>query len=207
VTIGIDRRWTSEGTDEAATKALSEGLRAATDLGAKIVEITFPDPKAVIDDWFPLCGIECAVAHEQTYPSRKAEYGPGLAGLIDLGLQQSGTDYQKIVLRREAFRGALRLVFEQVDLIAVPAQAFAAPTLAKMGALGEDPSLIAGLLRFTCPFDTTGSPTITLPAGFAPNGGPIGFQFVGRHFDEAALVRAGDAFQRVTDWHKHHPAL
>ena len=161
----------------------------------------------MIDDWFPLCGIEAAVAHEETYPARKGEYGPGLAGLLDLGLQQSGTDYQKIVLRREAFRGAVRLLFEKVDLIAVPAQAFAAPTLAKMATLGEDASLIAGLLRFTCPFDMTGSPTITLPGGFAPNGGPVAFQFVGRHFDEAGLVRAGDAFQRATDWHKRHPAL
>ena len=205
--IGVDRRWTSEGTDEAASKVLGEGLRVAADLGAKITEITFPDAKAVIDDWFPLCGIEAAVAHEETYPARKGEYGPGLAGLLDLGLQQSGTDYQKIVLRREAFRGAVRLLFEKVDLIAVPAQAFAAPTLAKMATLGEDASLIAGLLRFTCPFDMTGSPTITLPGGFAPNGGPVAFQFVGRHFDEAGLVRAGDAFQRATDWHKRHPAL
>ena len=67
--------------------------------------------------------------------------------------------------------------------------------------------LITGLLRFTCPFDMTGSPTVTLPGGFAPNGGPVAFQFVGRHFDEASLVRAGDAFQRVTDWHKRHPAI
>ena len=73
--------------------------------------------------------------------------------------------------------------------------------------LGEDASLIGGLLRFTCPFDMTGSPTVTLPGGFAANGGPVGFQFVGRHFDEAGLVRAGDAFQRVTDWHKRHPGI
>ena len=93
-------------------RSLSEGLRVAADLGAKINEITFPDPKAVIDDWFPLCGIEAAVAHEATYPSRKDEYGPALAGLLDLGRAQSGMDYQKIVLRREAFRGAVRLLFE-----------------------------------------------------------------------------------------------
>jgi amidase len=116
-------------------------------------------------------------------------------------------DYQKIVLRREAFRGAVRVLFESIDLIAVPAQAFAAPTLAKMATLGEDASLIGGLLRFTCPFDMTGSPTVTLPGGFAANGGPVGLQFVGRHFDEAGLVRAGDAFQRVTNWHKRHPAI
>ncbi|MCK1347256.1 MULTISPECIES: amidase [unclassified Bradyrhizobium] len=207
VTIGVDRRWTSDGTDGDAVKVLAEGLRVAADLGAKVKEVAFPNPKAIIDDWFPLCGIEVAVAHEETYPARKDEYGPALAGLLDLGRQQSGMDYQKIVLRREAFRGAVRALFETVDLLAIPAQAFAAPTLAKMAALGEDASLIGGLLRFTCPFDMTGSPTVTLPGGFAANGGPVGFQFVGRHFEEAGLVRAGDAFQRVTDWHKRHPAI
>src|SRR6201996_5697637 len=53
LTIGIDRRWTSEGTDEAAAKVLSEGLRVAADLGAKIQDIAFPDPTTVIEDWFP----------------------------------------------------------------------------------------------------------------------------------------------------------
>jgi amidase len=207
IKVGVDRRWTSEGVDAAASKALAEALRVAAELGAEITEVTFPDPTAMIADWFPLCGIEAAVAHEATYPSKKAEYGPGLAGLLDLGLQQSGTDYQKIVLRRETFRGQVRALLETVDLLAVPAQAFAAPTLAKMAKLTEDPDLIGGLLRFTCPFDMTGSPTITLPAGFTDGGGPVACQFVARHFDEERLVKAGDAFQRNTNWHKRHPSL
>ena len=205
--IGVDPRWTSEGVDAAATRIFQDALRVAADLGAEILEVVVPDPTAMIDDWFPLCAVETAVAHEATYPSRKSEYGPGLAGLIELGLQQSGKDYQKIVLRREAFKGMVRALFEKVDLLAVPAQTFAAPTLAKMATLGENPELITGLLRFSCPFDMTGSPTITLPGGFTESGGPIAFQFVGRHFDEARLVAAGDAFQRVTDWHRRHPSL
>ena len=205
--IGVDPRWTSEGVDAAATRIFQDALRVAADLGAEILEIVVPDPTAMIDDWFPLCAVETAVAHEATYPSRKSEYGPGLAGLIELGLQQSGKDYQKIVLRREAFKGMVRALFEKVDLFAVPAQTFAAPTLAKMATLGENPELITGLLRFSCPFDMTGSPTITLPGGFTESGGPVAFQFVGRHFDEARLVAAGDAFQRVTDWHRRHPSL
>ena len=205
--IGVDPRWTSEGVDAAAARIFQDALRVAADLGAEILEIVVPDPTAMIDDWFPLCAVETAVAHEATYPSRKSEYGPGLAGLIELGLQQSGKDYQKIVLRREAFKGMVRALFEKVDLLAVPAQTFAAPTLAKMATLGENPELITGLLRFSCPFDMTGSPTITLPGGFTESGGPVAFQFVGRHFDEARLVAAGDAFQRVTDWHRRHPSL
>jgi amidase len=205
--IGVDPRWTCEGVDAAATRIFQDALRVAADLGAEILEIVVPDPTAMIDDWFPLCAVETAVAHEATYPSRKSEYGPGLAGLIELGLQQSGKDYQKIVLRREAFKGMVRALFEKVDLLAVPAQTFAAPTLAKMATLGENPELITGLLRFSCPFDMTGSPTITLPGGFTESGGPVAFQFVGRHFDEARLVAAGEAFQRVTDWHRRHPSL
>ncbi len=186
---------------------LKDALRIAADLGAEIHDIVFPDPTTMVADWFPLCGVETAVAHEATYPSRKSEYGPGLAGLIELGLQQSGTDYQKIVLRREAFRGSVRALFEKVDLLAVPAQTFSAPTISAMATLGENPDLISGLLRFSCPFDMTGSPTITLPGGFTESGGPVAFQFVGRHFDEARLVAAGQAFQRVTEWHRRHPML
>jgi amidase len=205
--IGVDPRWTSEGVDAASTRIFQDALRVAADLGAKIHEIAFPDSTNMVTDWFPLCGVETAVAHEATYPARKSDYGPGLAGLIELGLQQSGTDYQKIVLRREAFRGSVRALFEKVDLLAVPAQTFAAPTLTKMVTLGENPELIAGLLRFSCPFDMTGSPSITLPGGFTESGGPVAFQFIARHFDEARLVAAGDAYQRVTDWHRRHPPL
>lgn len=207
MTVGVDRKLVNDSSDADTKKAFEAALKAVAELGATIKDINFPDPTDVVNDWFPLCGAETAVAHEATYPSRKDEYGPGLAGVIELGRQLSGMEYQKIVLRREAFRGQLRELFETIDLFVIPAQAVAAPTLAKMATFGEDPDLLNGLLRFTCPFDMTGSPTITVPAGVAANGGRIGFQFVGRHFDEARLVVAGDAFQRVTDWHKQHPSL
>ncbi len=51
------------------------------------------------------------------------------------------------------------------------------------------------LIYFTCLDDMTGAPTITLPAGLDKNGSPIGFQLVGRPFEEALLFRAGKAWQ------------
>ena len=53
----------------------------------------------------------------------------------------------------------------------------------------------------------TGHPTITLPGGFSASGLPIAFQLVAADLDEATLVRAGAAFQRVTSWHRRHPSL
>jgi amidase len=53
----------------------------------------------------------------------------------------------------------------------------------------------------------SGSPTITIPGGFDERGMPIGFQLVGRHLDEALLIRAAHAFLGATDFHRRHPKL
>ena len=43
-----------------------------------------------VEGWAPFCAVETAVAHEATYPARAAEYGPALAGLIELGRGADG---------------------------------------------------------------------------------------------------------------------
>lgn len=204
--IGVDRAF-NDGTDAVLAKATQDALDVVAGLGGEIREVAIPDVRQIVEDWFPLCGVETAVAHEGTYPSRKDEYGPGLAGLIELGRTQSGMDYQKIVLRRHDFAGRLRALFEDIDLLVVPSQGFASPTVATMATLGETPDLISDLLRPTSPFDMSGSPTITLPCGFTGRGTPVGFQFVSRHMEEGLLLRAGHAFQQATDWHHRHPPL
>jgi amidase len=52
-----------------------------------------------------------------------------------------------------------------------------------------------------------GTPTISLPAGFTGQGLPIGIQLGGTWLAEPALIRAGFAFQQVTDFHQRHPDL
>jgi amidase len=147
------------------------------------------------------------VAHEATYPSRKSEYGASLAGLIELGRGQSAMDYQKLILRRLDFTGRVRALFERVDLMLIPTTGMASPTLEQMGTFGLNADLMIALLGYTCPLDMSGHPTITFPAGMTPQNTPIGLQFVSRHFEEDLLVRAGWAFQQVTDWHRKHPAV
>lgn len=205
--VGIDARWNSEGVDAATLKVMEGALAAVRELGAEVREVHFPDPAQVIVDWFPLCGIEAAVVHEATYPARKDMYGPALSGILDLGRAQSGVDYQKIVLHRHAFSGQVRAMFEGIDLLLMPSQGVASPTLERMKTFGEDAEMMSAMLRYTCPLDMSGSPTITLPGGFTDAGTPVAFQFVSRHFEEELLVRAGWAFQQATDWHQRHPAL
>jgi amidase len=74
-----------------------------------------------------------------------------------------------------------------------------------MATLGQVPEQLAALVRYTAPFDMSGHPTITLPAGFTVSGLPVAVQLVAGHLREDLLVRAGRAFQRQTDWHRRHP--
>lgn len=205
IRIGYDEAYVRTGTDPAVAAAVEAALQVMQKLGARIVPVTVPDTSAVLADWMPHSGIEMAVAHEATYPARKAEYGPVLSGLIELGLSQSGIQYQKYILRRNDFRGRLAALFQTIDLLAIPTLALPAPTIREWEALGEDQDSIQRVTRFTAPYDMAGNPTVILPSGFTADGFPMTFQFVGRHYEEELLLRAGHAFQASTAWHTKHP--
>lgn len=207
VRVGVDPVWGTTGVDAVTTQAVAAALAVMASLGAEMREVRFPDSRQVVSDWWANCAVETAVAHEATYPARKAEYGPALAGLIETGRALSGMDYQKILLHRTDFRGRVAALFEDIDLLLIPAQSFASPTLATMATLGEEPEMMMRLLRFTCPFDATGHPTLTMPCGVTEAGMPVAFQLVSRPLGEDLLVRAGAAFQSATDWHRAHPPL
>jgi amidase len=51
----------------------------------------------------------------------------------------------------------------------------------------------------TCPFDVSGNPAFTVPCGMV-RGLPVGMMLVGRHFDEATLIRVANAFEGTGDW-------
>ncbi|WP_048645903.1 amidase [Nitratireductor soli] len=203
--IGIDVAWNSDGVDPATHAVLDGALATFRELGAEIVEVTFPDVAQTVADWTTNCAVEAAVAHKSTYPAQKEHYGSVLASVIEAGHAVSGTQYQEILLRRMVFRGHVEALFGSIDLLLTPVQPFATPTLETIRTLGEQPELIAMLQRYTCPFDMSGHPTITLPGGFTSGCMPIGFQLAAAHLGETSLLRAGAAFQSVSNWHRHHP--
>jgi len=205
--VGFDESYALSGVEPDVQRAVDEALRTVRSLGAQIVPVRFPGVDAAVADWGPHCAVETAVAHEATFPSRRQEYGPGLAGLIDAGRALSGLDYQRIALRRRIFTGLVHRALEPVDVLLVPAQPFAAPTVERMATLGQTPAELAALIRYTAPFDLSGHPTLTLPAAFTAKGLPVAVQFVGKHLGEVEVCRAGRALQRVTDWHRRHPRL
>ncbi len=209
VRIGIDADWNGDGIDAEVPAVVCAAADVLRVLGATVVDVRVPEAmragSALTDDWAANCAVEAAVAHAASYPARRDEYGPVLASVIEAGRALSGIDYQRILLRRADLRGRMVGLLQTIDLLLTPVHPYAPLSLAAVRTLGEQPALIAGLQRYTCPFNLTGHPTITLPGGLSRLGLPIGFQLVAPHLGEAMLVRAGAAFQGATDWHRQHP--
>lgn len=196
------------GLDADAERALANAVEGLKRAGATFVDVALPrEFLEASSDWVALCGAETAVAHEATYPSRAAEYGPILADLIDQGRRLSAMELAKIQFRRAALTGAFNGLLASVDLLLLPAMGKSTWTIDELASAGRTPEIVAARLRYTAPCDMSGHPTLTLPGGMTSDGIPVGFQIAGRAFDEAGLLAAGHAYQRVTDWHLRRPPL
>lgn len=94
---------------------------------------------------------------------------------------------------REAYDEALK----NVDLLVMPTLPLKATLLPAANASRED--YVARALEMianTCPFDVTGHPAITVPAGMSA-GLPVGMMLIGRHWEDGTVLRAADAFQKL----------
>ncbi len=207
VRIGIDRALLAACAEPDMARITEEAAAVFAQLGADLRDVHVPSLDQVTRDAVQLCSVETAIAHASTYPARAGEYGPVLAAHIDAGRKLSGLALGEIVQRRDVFRGALAALFGEVDLLLLPAMNVAAPSLAWMAAAAGNPEARHARIRFTAPLDMSGSPSLTLPGGATEAGLPLGFQIVGRHLDEALILRAGHTFQQATVWHARRPPL
>ena len=85
--------------------------------------------------------------------------------------------------------------FGQVDVVAMPTSPTAAFALGERAA---DPIQMYLADVFTVSANLAGLPAISLPCGFTSIGLPIGLHLTGPAFGEATILRAADAYERVT---------
>ena len=112
--------------------------------------------------------------------------------------------YQKAQRVRSLISRDLDAAFDEVDAVLLPTS----PTAAfPLGEKVDDPLAMYLADVFTVPANLTGAPALSVPGGFDGEGLPIGVQLLGRHFDEATLLRLGHAFQRATDFHERVPEI
>ncbi len=205
VRIGVDWQYVSSGVDAEIVQLIERACADFTELGAQIVDVELPpEYRRLVDDWGVTCGVECAAAHADYYPARRSEYGPVLANLIDLALSLPPQIYQELQQLRSRFTSALDDLFlDRMDVLLAPSMTCLPPSVELMDSGGFEDADRAPFINFTAPFDYSGHPTLSLPAGLSGDGRPQGFQLVGKHLDEATLLAVGAAYERAVEPIKH----
>jgi len=116
--------------------------------------------------------------------------------------QISGADYVRALQVREILQRKMTELFDSVDVLVAASQPVAATLLETN--LETD-------LAFPDPLGGIGNlcglPALSVPSGFTEKGLPVGLQFVAKAGNDAAVIRAAQAFQQKTVWHRKHPKL
>jgi aspartyl-tRNA(Asn)/glutamyl-tRNA(Gln) amidotransferase subunit A len=171
------------------------------DLGCRVEEVNPRWPSAR-QPWKAIfCG-GVAARLAPYLPERRADIEAGLVALIDETMAWGPTTYVQAWFDRMAWWEHPRRLFETYDLLLTPT--VACPPF-KIGL--DNPNEIAGRpaepyewIPFTYPFNMTGQPACSVPAGFTAEKLPVGLQIVGRRFDDVTVLRAAHAFERAQPW-------
>jgi Asp-tRNA(Asn)/Glu-tRNA(Gln) amidotransferase A subunit family amidase len=191
--------------DPEIETAFSDALDVFRAEGAEIVEIELARLPMATEAVVTLFSAELAAANAERLAERRGLFAPGVADMIDAGLAVSDAQLAEAVQVRSRLRRDL-----SAGLAAAGAGHLLTPTTPRpaMPLAGFDPGEdLATLIPFTCGFNLTGNPAISVPCGLTGDGLPVGLQIVGRHFREDALLALAARFQTRTDWHERRPPL
>lgn len=217
--IGFDDKYATAAIPQYMADAIRRAVRELEKAGASVVEVKLPDmDENVLAPWFVLTGVEAAMEHARTFPSRAGDYGVFFRMLLENGSKTPAVEYAKAATTRAEFNGRLRRAFAKFDVLACPstvgeapaydpAQAYGGQDTAAGTVCGVPLSWLGGSGRFTTPYNYSGYPTLSLPCGFSPDGLPLSLQLVGRPLAEDLVCRAGFAYESATDWHRRHPPV
>ena len=135
---------------------------------------------------------EASAAHARWIRARPRAYGPDVRIRLQLGALISGADYVVAQRMRAKIVGAVRRLFDDIDILLLPTTPITAPVVGERMVrwrTREEP-VDGALVRLTAPFNLTGVPALSVPYGEV-SGLPVGLQLVGRWNDEARVLAVG----------------
>ena len=194
----------------AVLKMIDTTIKEYQTLGAEIVEVKLPNQDELNAISNIITRSEAATIHKKWLKSKRNSYSPQVRRRIEIGLGIPATRYlEALSLRGHHLQRFNDAVFTKCDAMILPTVGEEAPTLSDLDVGDSDqlPQMLKRLTGYTRPINYYGLPSVSVPAGLSQAGLPLGFQIVGKPFDEALLFRLAGSFQQTTDYHKQSPAI
>lgn len=224
--IGIPKEYFTEALEPEVNKIVQDALTTLESLGAKLVPISLPHTDYALAAYYVIApaeassnlarydGIRYGIREKaddlfSLYANtREAGFGDEVKRRIIIGtyVLSSGyydAYYKKAQQVRRLIQNDFFNVFnDSCDLIAAPVSPFPAW---KLGEKVSDPLKMYLSDILTIPVNLAGLPGMSIPCGFTKNKLPVGFQLIGKPFDEKTLYQVGVTYQKETNFHKELP--
>jgi aspartyl-tRNA(Asn)/glutamyl-tRNA(Gln) amidotransferase subunit A len=227
VRIGLPKEYFASGVAVEVGNAVRKAIGELEKQGAVIEDISLPYTEYAVAVYYIVATAEAssnlarydgmrygyrANARDllNTYTLSRAEgFGAEVKRRIMLGTYVlSAGYYDAYYLKAQKVRRLIKQDFEaafkRCDVIATPT----APTTAfRLGEKIQDPLQMYLSDVCTISINLAGLPALSLPCGFDGEGMPIGMQLIGKHFDEATILRVAHAYEQSVPWHRLKPKL
>lgn len=185
----------------AETAALHDAAAGVLEgLGARVVFVELSGVEAIGEWTADLLLAEAAAFHAERLAEAPDGFAPDVRARLRRGAAVTGPHYGRGRQEQRRWTREVLGALDGVDLLLAPAAPGPAPLIAESDPL----ETTRELARYLSIFGFARVPALAVPVGFT-QGLPVAMQLVGRHFDEATLLRAAHAYQQATDWHLRRP--
>ncbi len=163
--------------------------------GAVVSDVALPAAFAeVLPRHRVVMAVEALMYHEPRLRRHPEDYDPNFRSLLAEGEACPAAEYARCKEHQARLKMDVLHCFDHADVLLTPAATGPAPAAATTG----DPA-------FNSPWSYTGLPTVSLPAGWSPEGLPLSIQLVGRPWGEAELFAAAAWCERVLAFETRWP--
>ncbi|MDQ6672466.1 MAG: amidase family protein [Chloroflexota bacterium] len=202
--IGVPTNYffDSAELDGEVKAAVLEGIEVLKRAGAEVREITIPHAEMAKSANNLVMSAEAFAYHHDDLRDRWELYGRYTRTTIARGALFNGADYVQAQRVRSYFKKAVAAAMTDLDVLVTPTST----TPAEKSADLDMTKRLLGV-SFTGMWNLIGLPALAVPCGFSASGLPLSMQLVGKPFDEATLLRVGDAFQQAVDWQTRMPPI
>src|SRR6201987_2185867 len=216
--IGMAEEYFGDGLDTEVRKAVEDAIQSLARLGCDVVPMSLPHTEYAIPTYYIVATAEASsnlarfdgarygyraknarTLSDMYRRSRDEGFGTEVKRRIMLGTYAlSAGYYDAYYLKAQKVRALLTqdfdIAFKKVDAIVTPTS----PTAAfKLGEKAKDPLAMSLADIYPVTADLAGIPGISVPCGETKEKLPIGLQILGRHFDEATILRVAHADEQA----------
>jgi len=191
---------------EVEKRAHEAAIALCEDAGVEMVDVDFHFPRPG-QAWAILSNIDVSANHLEAFKGSQEDVTPVSRAGFEQIERMTGEQVLRAQRRRWELLRAIGDVFDEVDLILTPTTATTA-----FVAEGPPPLEIAGQsvggmgsVPYTAPFNISGMPAVSIPAGLSVDGLPCGLQVVARRHEEELVLACGALAEQNRPWPKFAP--